>query len=80
MQTLLQYLLIDVVPSLVVFGFLYYFRKGLLADLKLALRSFLGTATLEYRVDDLEREVHGELKPKMKEAMDDVFGYGEDNE
>lgn len=75
MNTLLQYLLIDAVLSLVVFGLLYYFRKDILIRLRTRLRSFLGIDSVESRVSEVEEEVYDELKPEMKRAMDEVFGY-----
>ena len=84
METLGYYLLIDATLSLIVFGFLYLFRKSLLNRLRYKLQSFLGINSIDSRVSDLENgededyyeeddEEEEELKPTMKAAMDEVY-------
>ena len=62
-------LLVDATVSLIVFGFLYFFRRDLLRTLRTQLRSFLNIEDIELKVE----ETYEELKPAMREAMDDVF-------
>lgn len=75
---LVAYVVTDVVVSLVVFGFLYLFRKNLFFVLRSRLRFLLGIEDIDNRLETVEDEhgsddEHEDLKPSMKKAIDDEF-------